>query len=112
MNNQDPVNTLKQGDAGTTVLKCTGLAKIFDEGGLHVEVLNNISFNIQAGEKVAIVGSSGSGKSTLMKIIAGAIELSSGNLFLEEIFSNCWYNTSKFFNFLEISFCFFFHFIS
>ena len=48
--------------------------------GLDVPVLKNLSFNINASEKVAVLGSSGSGKSTLLQIIAGTLQPSSGEI--------------------------------
>ena len=45
---------------------------------LDVPVLNNLSFEINASERVAILGSSGSGKSTLLHIIAGLDDPSEG----------------------------------
>ena len=55
------------------------VSKSFED--LDVPVLNNLSFKINASERVAILGSSGSGKSTLLHIIAGLDDPSKGNVF-------------------------------
>ena len=47
--------------------------------------INNVSFKIPAGQKVAVVGKMGSGKSTLSKLIAGMIEPSSGSILIDGI---------------------------
>lgn len=43
-----------------------------------VQVLNDISFNVNSGEMIAVVGKNGSGKSTMLKILSGAISADSG----------------------------------
>ena len=55
------------------------VSKSFED--LDVPVLNNLSLEINASERVAILGSSGSGKSTLLHIIAGLDDPSKGNVF-------------------------------
>ncbi|MFD2308253.1 peptidase domain-containing ABC transporter [Enterococcus termitis] len=49
------------------------------------EILSGISFNIAAGEKVAIVGKSGSGKSTLLKLLAGLYDVSTGEIRFNDV---------------------------
>ena len=59
------------------------LNKNFDVDGKSVNILNDISLNINEGEFVAIVGHSGCGKSTLLKIIAGLLEYDDGTVTLD-----------------------------
>lgn len=54
------------------------LCKIYSDSSNFV--LNNVSFKIQKGESVALVGANGAGKSTLIKIILGLVKASSGNI--------------------------------
>lgn len=48
------------------------------------EALNNVSFEINHGEKIALVGANGSGKSTLLLILAGAMEQTGGKIFFND----------------------------
>ena len=47
-------------------------------------VLNNISFNVKAGEHLSIIGESGSGKSTLLKLLYGTYDLDQGHIFWKD----------------------------
>jgi lipoprotein-releasing system ATP-binding protein len=64
------------------VLKATNLAKTYYDGGLETAVFEQIDFELNAGEKVAIVGASGSGKSTLLHLLAGLEQPTSGSVVL------------------------------
>lgn len=53
----------------SSVIRCERLNKTYE--GLGVAVLNDIDFNVNKGEQIAIVGASGSGKSTLLHLLGG-----------------------------------------
>jgi len=61
------------------ILKVENLSKNF--GGL--QVLEGISFNVEAGEKLAIIGPNGAGKTTLLNLIGGQLAASGGKIFLD-----------------------------
>lgn len=53
------------------ILKVENLCKTYGKGETKVNALDHVSFSINKGEFVAIVGASGSGKSTLLHLIGG-----------------------------------------
>ncbi|WP_266171558.1 lipoprotein-releasing ABC transporter ATP-binding protein LolD [Dyella subtropica] len=65
------------------VLRASHIAKTYEEGGLHTDVLSDVNFTLKRGETLAIVGASGSGKSTLLHIIGGLDTLTRGEVEVE-----------------------------
>lgn len=59
------------------------LTKIYDPEGEHVTAIEDIDLTVEAGEFVSLVGPSGCGKSTLLECIAGFIEPSSGQMYID-----------------------------
>ncbi len=66
------------------ILKVENLSKIYGKGNSKVVAIDNISFNVEKGEFVAIVGASGSGKSTLLHLIGGVDRPTSGKVFIDK----------------------------
>jgi len=66
--------------AAMPVVEIRNLVKSYRRGGQVVPVLTNITFDIAAGDYVALMGPSGSGKSTLLNLIAGIDKPDSGTL--------------------------------
>lgn len=66
------------------MIECRNITKIYKNGEIETHALKNISFKINSGEFVAIMGPSGSGKSTLMHIIGCLDTPTSGEYFLDK----------------------------
>lgn len=65
------------------ILKVENLCKIYGKGENEVKAVDNVSFSVEKGEFVAIVGASGSGKSTLLHLLGGVDRPTSGKVFID-----------------------------
>lgn len=65
------------------ILKVENLCKRYGEKDTEVVALDNVSFTVERGEFVAIIGASGSGKSTLLHLIGGVDRPTSGKVFID-----------------------------
>ena len=65
------------------ILKVQNLTKKYGKKDTEVVALDNVSFSVEKGEFVAIVGASGSGKSTLLHLIGGVDKPTSGKVFID-----------------------------
>ena len=70
------------------ILEAKSISKIYDEGKIKTEVVLGLDLTIQAGERVAIVGSSGSGKSTLLHLLGGLDTPTTGEVWLKGVCLN------------------------
>ncbi|MBQ5765771.1 MAG: ATP-binding cassette domain-containing protein, partial [Clostridia bacterium] len=62
-------------------------------GSVHHATIENISFSVEKGETVGIIGHTGSGKSTLLQTLNGLIKPDSGTVFIDE--SDLWQNSKE-----------------
>lgn len=71
------------------ILKVENLTKTYGKGETQVKALDNVSFSVDKGEFVAIIGASGSGKSTLLHLLGGVDRPTSGRIIVdnEDIYS-------------------------
>lgn len=68
-----------------SLLEVKNLTKVYGEKSTLVKALDDVSFNVNEGEFVAIAGSSGSGKSTLLHILGGVDRPTSGSVFVGDV---------------------------
>ncbi|NLY39768.1 MAG: ABC transporter ATP-binding protein [Firmicutes bacterium] len=66
------------------ILTVENLSKVYGKGDTAVKALDGVSFEVERGEFVAIVGPSGSGKSTLLHILGGVDRPSGGRVLIED----------------------------
>ena len=67
------------------IIKVENLKKVYGKGENEVKALHGISFTVNKGEFIAIIGPSGSGKSTLLHILGGVDKPSSGKVYVDGI---------------------------
>ena len=65
-----------------SILSALGISKRYDSSAGSVSVLNDLNFQLNAGDRVAIVGASGAGKSTLLNVLGGLDRATSGKVLL------------------------------
>jgi ABC-2 type transport system ATP-binding protein len=77
------------------ILECNNISKVYkisggpeDQTNKLINALNNVSFTLNEGDRLGLLGLNGSGKSTLLKIIGGFIKPSSGSILLHKTVSS------------------------
>lgn len=68
------------------ILKCENLTKVYGNENAKTTALDNVSFTIEKGQFVSIIGASGSGKSTLLHLLGGVDKPTSGKVFIHNTY--------------------------
>ena len=71
--------------ATTSILRAAGLTKIVTSGDAPLTILDDVTFEVESGASVAIVGASGSGKTTLLGLLAGLDRPTNGEVWLDGV---------------------------
>src|SRR5262245_56536653 len=77
------IGTIKSWRHNVEILKMHNLSKVYGKGDTQIKAIDDVSFSVEKGEFVAIVGPSGSGKSTLLHILGGVDTPSSGQVLVD-----------------------------
>ncbi|WP_142829719.1 ABC transporter ATP-binding protein [Planococcus soli] len=67
-----------------TIVEVKNLSKVYGEGETAVAALDDVSFSVNKGEFICIIGPSGSGKSTLLHLLGGVDQPTSGNVSIDQ----------------------------
>src|SRR5215216_4349256 len=77
------IGTIQSWRHNVEILKVHNLSKVYGKGDTQIKAIDDVSFSVEKGEFVAIVGPSGSGKSTLLHILGGVDTPSSGQVLVD-----------------------------
>ena len=67
------------------ILKVENLVKTYQNGNTNINAVDHVSFSVEKGDFVAIIGASGSGKSTLLHLLGGVDRPTSGKVFIDGV---------------------------
>lgn len=67
------------------IISCHHINYQYDDGEQSIQIIQNLNFDIKAGESVAILGQSGCGKSTLLNLLGGIDRVNSGQIIINNI---------------------------
>jgi putative ABC transport system ATP-binding protein len=73
--------------ADETLVRIESVSRTFEVGSQTIHALTDVSFEVEKGEFLAVIGRSGSGKTTLLNIIAGLDRASSGHVYINGLTS-------------------------
>ena len=68
-----------------SLLRAENITKTYKTGDVEVEALKGVSFSIESGELIVVLGPSGSGKSTMLNILGGIETASAGEIYYEGV---------------------------